>query len=42
MDDWPPGPHGPAAYLPLGGPPPPGPPGFPPPMPGFFGPGPAP
>lgn len=43
MDNWPPGPHGPAAYLPLGGPPPPpGPPGFPPAMPGLFGPGPAP
>jgi DNA-binding PadR family transcriptional regulator len=49
MNDWPPGPHGPAAYHPLHGPPgpplppgPPGPPGFPPAMPGFFGPGPAP
>ena len=48
MEDWPPGPHGPAAYHPLDGPPgpplPPGPPGFPPgfpPMPGLFGPGPA-
>jgi DNA-binding PadR family transcriptional regulator len=46
MNDWPPGPHGPAAYHPLHGPPgpplPPGAPGFPPAMPGFFGPGPAP
>jgi DNA-binding PadR family transcriptional regulator len=46
MNDWPPGPHGPAGYHPLHGPPgpslPPGPPGFPPAMPGFFGPGPAP
>jgi DNA-binding PadR family transcriptional regulator len=50
MDNWPPGPGDPAAFLAMSGPPPFGPPG-PPPMPmppgtpgahGFFGPGPVP
>jgi DNA-binding PadR family transcriptional regulator len=49
MDNWPPGPHGHAAFHPMDGPPPgpppPGPPGFPPALHGLhglFGPGPAP